>query len=204
MPLALLAAAFALQALATRTPQFVERYYSRRIYPPIADVLSLINGVVGFSIAELMIYVLAAALVGATIYQVRQIYLRRRRIGAVLRTDLLALIWLPGSAILLFLLIWGLNYQREPLADKLGFTGRNANDDQLKTISETIVNELNSNYGASHPSDGVDGPPGRAQMYELIESGYQREPLLGDMGSRRYGPPKPIASSPGRETIAKT
>jgi hypothetical protein len=93
---------------------------------------------------------------------------------------------------LLFLLIWGLNYQREPLAGKLGFTGRNATDGQLKAISETIVNEMNSNYEASHPSDGVDGPSGRAQIYELIESAYQHEPLLADAGSGRYGPPKPI------------
>jgi hypothetical protein len=192
MPLALLVAAIALQALATRTPQFVERYYSRRLFPPMAWFLSLINGVVGFSIAELMIYFLAAALPGTLIYQVRQIYLRRRPIAAVLRTDLRALMWISGSAMLLFLLIWGLNYQREPLAGKLGFTGRNASDEQLKMISETIVNEVNSNYGASHPSGVVEGPPGRAQTYELIESAYQREPLLGDARSGRYGPPKPI------------
>ena len=192
MPLALLTAAFALQALATRNPQFVERYYSRRIFPPLAHVLSLINGVVSFSIAELMIYVLGAALVGTLIYQVGQICLRRRRIRAVLRTGLLGLMWLSASAILLFLLIWGLNYQREPLASKLGFTGRNANDEQLKMISETIVNELNSNYREAHSGNLVDGPPGPTQMYELIESAYQHEPLLGDAGTGRYGPPKPI------------
>jgi len=192
MPVAVLAAAFALQGLAARNPQLVERYYSRQVFPPIVHVLSLINGVAGFSIGELMIYVLAAALVGALIYQVRQIYLRRRRIAALLRTDLIALIWISGSAMLLFLLIWGLNYQREPLAGKLGFTGRNASDEQLKAISENIVNGVNSNYGASHPSDGVDGrPPGRDQIFELIESAYQHEPLLVDAGSG-YGPPKPI------------
>jgi hypothetical protein len=192
MPLALLATAFALQALATRTPQFVERYYSRRIFPPIARVLSFINGVVGFSIAEFMVYFLAAALVGTLVYQVGQIYLRRRRIGGVLRTDLVALIWISGSAMLLFLLIWGLNYQREPLAGKLGFTGRRASDEQLKMISETIVNELNANYGASHSNGAANEPPGRAQIYELIESAYQQQPLLGDAGPGRYGPPKPI------------
>jgi hypothetical protein len=192
MPLTLFAAAFALQTFATRAPRLVERYYSEKIFPPTVHVLSFINGVVGFSIAELMIYVLAAALVGTLVYQGRQIYLRRRRIAAVLRTDLMALMWTSGSAVLLFLLIWGLNYQRETLAGKLGLTGQNASDEQLKTISENIVNEVNLNYAASHSIDAVDRSPGRAQVYELIESVYQHEPLLGHAGSGRYGPPKPI------------
>lgn len=61
MPLAPLSAAFALQALASRNPQLVERYYSRKLFPPITHALSLINGVVGLSIIEFMIYFLVAA-----------------------------------------------------------------------------------------------------------------------------------------------
>jgi hypothetical protein len=196
MPLALLAAAFALQALASRNPQLVERYYSRKLFPAITYTLSLINGVVGFSIIEFMVYFLVAALVGTLIYQAREVYLGRKRVARLLRTNLLALMWLSGSAMLIFLLIWGLNYQREPLAGKLGFAGRNASDEQLKMISEIIVNEVNSNYGDSHVGGAVDGsrpaPLSRAQVYELIESAYQHEPLLGAAGSGRYGPPKPI------------
>lgn len=196
MPIVVLLAAFALQALASRKPQFVERYYSRRVFPPIIHTLSLIDGVVGFSIAELMIYVLAAALVATVFHQARQVYRRRLRIGRMLRTDLQILIWISGSAMFLFLLMWGLNYQREPLGIKLGFTGRNATDEQLKIISETIVNEVNSNYAASHSgnaaSGSLSGPPDRDQVYELLESGYQHEALLADAASGRFGPPKPI------------
>ena len=195
-PLALLAAALALQALASRNPQLVERYYSRKLSPAISQALSLVNGVVGFSIAELMSYVLPAALVGTLIYQGREIYLRRKRMSGLLRTDLLVLAWASGSAMLLFLLIWGLNYQREPLGNKLGLAGRNPSDEQLKMISETIVNEMNSNYGDSHVGGAADGsraaPPNRAELYALIEASYEHEPLLGDAGKGRYGPPKPI------------
>lgn len=195
-PLALLAAAFALQALASRNSQLVERYYTRKLFPAIIHALSLVNSVVGFSIAELISYVLAAALLGTLIYQVREIYLRRKRMASLFHTDLLVLVWVSGSAMMLFLLIWGLNYQREPLGGKLGFAGQNASDEQLKMISETIVNEVNSNYGDSHASDAFDGsrpaPLSRAQVYELIEASYEHEPLLGGAGNGRYGPPKPI------------
>ncbi|MFS8085234.1 MAG: DUF3810 domain-containing protein [Acidobacteriota bacterium] len=196
MPLALLTAAPALQAVANRNPELVERYYSLRLFPPIIHVLSLINGVVGFSIAELLIYVLVAALAGTVIYQAIVIYLRRRRISAVLRTDLLAVIWISGSALMLLLLMWGLNYQRVPLAGQLRSAGRNASVEQFKTISEIIVTEINANYDASHFGDAAEGSPSgaptRAQIYELIESAYQHEPLVGNAGSGRYGPPKPI------------
>lgn len=197
-PLALIFAAFVLQALASRNPQLVERYYSRQLYPPIIRVLSLLNRIVPFSIAELMIYVLAAALVGTLLYQALAVYRRRKSVVQLFRTDLLFLSWILGSAMLGFLLLWGFNYQREPLAAGFGLTGRNASDDQLKMISEAIVNEVNSNYAASHlsNSDGSPAaPPSRAQVYGLIESAYEHEPLLADVAGKRFGPPKPVSAS---------
>ena len=196
MPLTLLAAAFVLQAVASRNPQLVERYYSRNLFPVITRVLSLLNNVVGFSVAELMIYVLAAALAGVVIFQTRQIFLRRRRITWLLRTDLLVLMWTSGSMTLLFLLVWGLNYQREPLGVKLGFAGRSASDQQLKTISEAIVNGVNSNYGELHAGESTEGsspgPLSRAQVYDLIETGYQHESIIGSAVGGGYGRPKPV------------
>src|SRR5258706_6973107 len=92
MPLTLLAVAFALQALASRNPHLVERYYSRGLFPPIIRALSLINGAVGFSIAELMIYVLVVLLVGTLTYQSREIYQRRKNAFGMLASDLRILI----------------------------------------------------------------------------------------------------------------
>jgi hypothetical protein len=188
MPLLLLAAAFALQTLAGRNPQFVERYYSRAVFPSIIHTLSFFNALFSFSIAELLFYVLAIGVAVTLLLQARQVYRRRLRFVRMLRTDLLALLWICSSALLLFLLIWGFNYQRPSLADKLGFTGRAASDEQLRVISESIVNEVNSSYSASHGSE----TPSRAQVYELIESAYQREPLLAETAAGRFGPPKPI------------
>ena len=139
MSLGLFAAAFILQTLAGRKPQLVEQYYSRKVFIPISRALSLINGLFSFSIAELMIYVLVLAFAGTVIYQAREIYLRRKRVVRLLRSCLLVLIWISGSAMLLFLLLWGLNYQREPLGDKLGLAGRNANDEELKESQDFLL-----------------------------------------------------------------
>jgi hypothetical protein len=196
-PLALIVAAFILQVVASRNPQWVERYYSRQLYPPIIRVLSLINGLVAFSIAELMIYVLAASLVGTLLYQALMVYRRRKSVVQVLRTDLLVLSWVLGSAILGFLILWGFNYQREPFGASFGLAGRNASTDQLKMISEAIVNEVNSNYAASHFSNSDGSPatlPSRAQLYDLIESACEHEPLI-DIAGKHFGPPKPVFAS---------
>jgi hypothetical protein len=175
----------------------VERYYSRQLYPPIIRVLSLINGIVAFSIAELMLYVLAASLAGTLLSQAIAVYRRHKSVVRVLRTDLLVLAWILGSAMLGFLLLWGLNYQREPLGASLGLAGRDASDEQRKMISEAIVSEVNSNYAASHfNSDGSPAtPPGRTQLYELIEAAYEQEPLLADVAWKWFGPPKPVYAS---------
>jgi hypothetical protein len=196
-PLALIAAAFLLQALASRHPQWVERYYSHKLFPPIIRVLSLINGVVSFSIAEFMIYVLAAALVGTLLYQATAVYRRRKLIVQLLRADFLVLMWIVGSVMLGFMVIWGFNYQREPLGSRLGLTGRDASDEQRKMIGEAIVNEVNSNYAVSHfNSDGSPAtPPDRTQLYELIEAAYEQEPLLADVAWKWFGRPKPVYAS---------
>lgn len=196
-PLVLILAAFVLQTLASRHSHWVERIYSHKLFPLIIFLLSLVNGIVGFSIAELMMGLLPVAFAVTLVYQGRQILRRRKSLTQILRLDLLMLTWIVGVAMMGFLLIWGFNYQREPLGSRLGLTGRVASDDQLKSISETIVNELNSNYAASHfNSDGAPlTAPARAKVYELLEAAYQNEPLLADVAGTRLGPPKPVYAS---------
>jgi hypothetical protein len=191
-PLTLIAAALLLQTIAHRNPQLVERYYSRGIFPRIGRMLSLINNLVGFSIAEVMIYVLPAALLIALVYQAGEIYFRRKRLGDLLKNDLLILLWITASGIMLFLLLWGFNYQRVPLRSSLSASVQNVSVEQTKRISETIVNELISNYDQSHNTQTGYIPPSRAQVNELIESSYEQEALLREASHERFGRAKPI------------
>ena len=119
LPLGLFFAALALQSLARRKPHFVEHYYSRTLFPRIGHALSRVNGLFGFSLAELVVIAIAPILIGALIYQGRQIYLRRRPARRIIRANLLTAIWIAGSAMMLFLLLWGFNYEREPLGNSL-------------------------------------------------------------------------------------
>src|SRR6266516_688964 len=194
LPLGLCFAALALQSLAGRKPHFVEHYYSRTLFPRIGHALSRVNGLFGFSLAEFVVIAIVPILIGALIYQGRQIYLRHRPARRIIRANLLTAIWIAGAAMILFLLLWGFNYEREPLGNSLGLARRQASHEQLEIVSAWIVNGINSNYEASRSGPGAP-PPGRAQLYELIESAYQHEPLLAGICSGGYAQAKPVQFS---------
>ncbi|MEP6706201.1 MAG: DUF3810 domain-containing protein [Pyrinomonadaceae bacterium] len=191
LPLGLIFTALALQALASRKPHFIEHYYSRTVFPHVGHALSRVNGLFGFSLAELIIIAIVPLLIGALIYQGRQIVLRRRPAGKTIRATLLSALWLAGSAMMLFLLLWGFNYERELLGSSLGLARHQASYEQLEIVGEWIVNGINSNYEASR--GGLDTPRlNRAQLNELIESAYQHEPLLAGLCNGGYAQAKPV------------
>ena len=190
-PLGVFLAAMALQALAGRKPHFVEHHYSRTLFPPISRALSRVNGLFSFSLAELFLIAIVPILIGAFLYQGRQIYLRRKSARKMIRADLLAAIWIAGAAMMLFLLVWGFNYEREPLGNSLGIARRHANYEQLEVVSAWIVGGINSNYEASRTGPGSPRLD-RAQLNELIESAYQHEPLLAGLCSGGYAQAKPV------------
>jgi len=74
----------------------------------------------------------------------------------------------------------------------LGASGRNVSVDQTRRISETIVNEITSNYDQAHDAQSGYSRPSRAQVYELIEASYEQGPLLSEASQGHFGRPKPF------------
>jgi hypothetical protein len=191
LPIALLGIAFALRTLAKHTPAFIEIYYSRTIFPRIGRALSLVNGIVSFSLGEILVIGLLAFFIAALVYQALQIYQRRKRPLPVLKQTALSLLWGLSLAALLFLLLWGLNYDRQPLSRSLSLAKETPSDEQLEEISRAIVNGVNANYAESH-ENGIHPNMPRSELYALIEAGYQTSPLLHEVCRGRYAQPKPV------------
>jgi uncharacterized protein DUF3810 len=100
-------------------PDMVEHAYARSVYPRIAAVLTNVTGWMPFSIAEGVIVLLT---VKGVIAAARGI-MRALRSPAPFRAlgdGVLRMAIAVGAAYLAFLLLWGLNYQREPLATGAG------------------------------------------------------------------------------------
>jgi Protein of unknown function (DUF3810) len=207
-PACLLAAAFALELAAGFGPGVIERFYSRGLFHVVARVFTFAR-FVSFSLAELLLALLLAALVLWLAWLARRLYARRGQRGVVLLSALRSLLWVAGAGLWLFLLVFGLNYHRQPLAETLQFERRDPTPLEIETISRAVVDGINRNYEESRPgaqvsSPGVQdgGPRGgvaggsslplsRAELYAALEQAYSAEPLV--KGAFDTGvPPKPV------------
>ncbi|MBC7933657.1 MAG: DUF3810 domain-containing protein [Rubrivivax sp.] len=180
-PLALLAVVFALQALAGFAPRFVERFYSYGLFPFISRALSFAS-LSSFSLAESFLVLLLVALVAWLAWLARRLYVRRDEAGTTLLSALKTLLWAAVMVSTLFMLLFGLNYKRQQLADTLRFERREPGAQEIEAISRTVIEGINSNYSESglNVEDGGGNrmPLSTAQLFALLEEAYESEPLL--------------------------
>jgi len=195
-PVLLLLLAISLQQAAGRVPELTDRVFSRGIYRSTGRALWAINGLVPFSLAEwivLLLPILLLPLVAWTTW--RQVQRGMNPVGIVL-SGIRALLWLAGAGFLIFLLIWGLNYQRPPLGQILNLSGREAAAEEIENIGQTIIAQVNSNWdearGEQDWTNHSTFTRPRAELYEIIENAFRQEPLLLDAQSLHPGPPKPV------------
>ncbi len=216
IPCGLLCAAFVLQLLAGFRPDLTERFYSRNFYPHVARFIAFINKFFSFSVAELILLLLLAGLIVCAVWLVRGILLRRVEWKKLLRASALGVLWTAGIGTPLFLFVWGFNYERQPLIKNLQLEKRSASADELEMISRQIITGINQNYDDAHanlalinaasasatvttstiPSVAITQrtqlPLSRAQLYEAIETAYERTSLPGVANNEEFGLPKPI------------
>ncbi|MFN7949337.1 MAG: DUF3810 domain-containing protein [Blastocatellia bacterium] len=197
--IALLLVTVALQLLAGYNPRLVEHYYSRGFYPYVAAALAFINRRVSFSIAEMLLMLLAGGALCWLAVQVRRVLKKQVVWRQWLFAAMVRLLMVVSVSALTFLLLWGLNYQRQPLAQNFEFTSRKASADELEAISRVIVMKVNESYlEAARDHDWPDHsriPHDPAQLAQLIEEAYQQEPLLKGIAPTQGAPPKPVMFS---------
>lgn len=193
-PLCLLAAVFALQLLAGFNPGLVGRYYSRGLFPFITRAFSF-AGLSGFSLAEVLLVLLLSAIAAWLAWLARQLFRRRKESRAILLSALTTLLWASALGLALFMLVFGLNYRRQPLAETLQFEQRDPTPAEIETISRAVVDGVNRNYDESRPRvEGAHGsrmPLSPAELYAVLEAAYRTEPLTGGASGANV-PPKPV------------
>ncbi|MEW6735831.1 MAG: DUF3810 domain-containing protein [Acidobacteriota bacterium] len=193
--LGLLPVAFLLQLIANFHPELIEHYYSRGLYPYIGRGLAFVNGLCGFSLAEALTGMLLGGICLGGVWQARRLYLGHARLSMLLRVGLFNLLGVAGVIAILFLLLWGLNYERQPLLENLRLARREASADELEAICRAVISETNRSYEEANAGAKTDPSQLSLSWVELdstIESAYQREPLLGSAAKGGFGPPKPV------------
>ena len=135
-------AAFALGRLAQARPDVVEDLYSRRVYPVLHDALARPFRSLPFSASE----ALGAGLCAAAVLWLARLWRAQRRHGRLERSTALAVLVTRGAGCLglgyaLFLLLWGLNYARAPLATTLGLEPRPTSAIELAELALELREE---------------------------------------------------------------
>jgi hypothetical protein len=186
-------AAFALRWWAESSPARVEALFARGLYPRVAGRIAWVTAWTPLSVAEVVGAVLLLAAVGFAAWGARAAWRRQwPRLGAAA----LRLAALAGLGYLLFLLQWGLNYQRQPVAAAMGLRPGPRPTEELAALASELVaaanalrgEQLEDSAGVTRVRDGVEGAFARTRWG--FERAAQDWPVLS--GSAR---PKGALSS---------
>jgi len=124
--------------LSIRNPQFVEHNYSRGIYPVIAKSFSLISNVIPFSLWDIFwVLIILLIISGLVLIAFRKI--RFSWFG--LRTlQLVALLYS------FFYFVWGYNYFRPKIEQRIGWKIPQADQVIFRSILDSLITQTNLNY----------------------------------------------------------
>ena len=190
-------AALLLQFAASRVPFVVERGYSRGLYRAVAAVASPVARLLPFSIGE---WVFVAAVWLALFMALRFAVQALRERGYLRRNGLAAgatALGLAGAVYLSFLVLWGLNYAREPFASTAGLDASPAAPAELRAACEELVERCNvlraglpeDERGVMRLTDGASGAAAR------VEKGYREASMVYTLLAGPRARPKPLLAS---------
>lgn len=173
----LIVAAAAVAAIAPIPPAWIERWYSRALYPRLQPAVTYVSSLVPFALLDVAAGVLLVA--GA-------VALARRWRASGPRHALSALFaWLLVTAsvvYLWFLVFWGFNYRRIPLEQKLAYDASRVARGRALDVARVAVEQANALAAEAGRSPGDD----RALAQALAEV----EQLLGSRAAARPAAPK--------------
>ena len=149
----LLVLAAGVAAVAPVPPALVERVYSTGVYPVFQRVLTPLSNRAPFALIDLLI---AGGLVWFAFFAfaVRRLFRRgeRRRVQRVIVCAVLP----PAALYLAFLLLWGFNYRRLPLEDKLAFDAAAVTPEAARSLAVAVVSRANALHDAAHAAGWED------------------------------------------------
>ena len=191
-PLALL-----INILSTMNAKLTERVYSTAVYKVISQVISRIFGIFPFSVAEILVVLLVCIIIWRiTVLIVKVVRAKSGRLKLVLNSAGNLMIFF-SIIYFFFVVLWGLNYNRQYLSDIMGLEIRNSSVDELVNLCESLIDDANdlqdklndTDYGMN-VSDG-----GKAYFRDALKRAYkgyvEAAKIYPELGGT-YGTPTPV------------
>ena len=147
-------------------PEFVERYYSNGLYLYLSKISRIILGWIPFSVGDLCYTILF-------FFIFRWIYTNRIAFFKNWKTNGLTILSFVSVLYFLFHFLWGINYYRVPLHEKIGIE-KEYTKEQLIALTEKLIvktNELQFQIEKDSTKKVVFNYS-EQEMYEISLSGY--------------------------------
>jgi hypothetical protein len=180
----LLIVGFAVVAAVAPIPRpFIERWYTGALYPRLQHALTGFSNRIPFALFD-VILIGGAALAAVWIYRKA----RQRPLRAALKRAIVESATAAAIVYLVFLLTWGLNYRRVPVADRVDFDASRVTREAAGELGARVAAQLNTLYAEAHrrqtPLESLLAAFARAQ-HSLgadwtIVPGRPKQTLLGE------------------------
>lgn len=131
--------------MAFKFPQIVEVVYSRSIYPFFTKTIGRLSAALPFSLAEVLLYLFLISILFFIGYIFSAFFKPRGEKLIHIGKRLLSFISLLCSLYTMFILFWGINYARMPLADSMELSteaGYTVSD--LQALCQYLIEECNT------------------------------------------------------------
>ncbi len=187
----LIVALAVLAAFAPIDAHLVERWYSTGIYPFIQQVMTPVSNLVPFALLDVVAVTAFGALVVMLVRAVLQA--RRKRSWKPVFATGARLVIAGAFVYLLFLAVWGLNYRRVSMTERLVLDRTSASPQTILELGRTSVEQLNKLHSTAHSEGWRTSPWREYRMRNAFSSVLLRlsdatpaEP--GRMKSSIFGP----------------
>ncbi len=141
----------AVALLAPMPAPLIETWYSRGIYIRLQRVITPVSNLLPIALLDIV----TIAALALWIWQVVRAFRSPRRWRAEGWLFLRFLVF-ASAAYLLFLALWGLNYRRVPLEEKLPFDSSRITRENAVRLGNQAVDIVNGDYAAAH-AEAADG-----------------------------------------------
>ena len=148
-------------------PEVVEQYYSNGLYPIIYKFERIIFGNIPFSIGDILYFALITL-------GIKWLFVKRKTWKLDWKSNVLAGLSFMSVFYFCFHLLWGLNYYREPLFEKMNIE-RDYSDTDLLAFTKKIITKTNAVHSQITKSDSlkVVVPYSQEQIFEMSLNGYK-------------------------------
>lgn len=162
-------------------PEWVEKYYSTGIYPPISAFFRGLYGWIPFSVGDILYFLLILLCIG---YLIRKRHWIRYHPWSFLRNVFVSIAVVHFT----FYMVWGSNYFRRPLAKTLGYEITYSTE-ELVSLTEQLIANTNAVQLRLSGNDeqAVLIPINREEILNKTVAGYSN--LSSEFPNFSYQPP---------------